>query len=53
MSDAVYIAVAPCGCVHGIETLNDASAAKQVAEWIRRGSTVGRVGLSEAQRRFY
>jgi hypothetical protein len=47
----VYIAVAPCGCVHGIDTENGSATAKQVAKWIHRGSTVERVSLGVARPR--
>jgi hypothetical protein len=47
----VYLAVAPCGCPHGIETETGSAAAAQVAKWIRRGSVVERVPLDEAKQR--
>jgi hypothetical protein len=51
MSDdsIVYVATAPCGCVHGIDCENGTSTARQVAEWITRGSTVDRQRLGDAK----
>lgn len=44
-----YVATAPCGCIHGIDTENSRETTKQVADWIKRGSTVDRRLLSEIQ----
>lgn len=51
MSDdsRVYVATAPCGCVHGIDCANDKETARQVAKWIGRGSVVDRVRLADAK----
>lgn len=48
MPDLAYLATAPCGCAHGIDTGDNQETYAQVAEWLRRGSTVRRIPLSEA-----
>jgi hypothetical protein len=47
----VYLAVAPCGCPHGIDCGDGRDTAKQVARWISVGSTIERVSLEEAKQR--
>jgi hypothetical protein len=45
----VYVATAPCGCVYGIDCESGAETARNVAEWIARGSAVDRRRLGDAK----
>jgi hypothetical protein len=36
----VYVAIAPCGCVHGADFEGGPETRAQIAEWVRRGSRV-------------
>lgn len=47
--DMVYVATAPCGCVHGVDCENGSATARNVADWIHEGSTVDRRPFVEAK----
>lgn len=46
-----YIAIAPCGCTHGVDCGVGPETHRQIAEWMERGSDIREVPLDEAKRR--
>lgn len=43
IDDKVYIAIAPCGCIHGVDFEDGPETHAQIVEWVKAGSRVERV----------